>query len=252
MKKKLLLGLILGCGIFLGTQSNKVVLANEIDTSTQTSEISTENTAISSEVEESSVVESTTIIESTPVVSTTINESTTIVDSSSVLPPEEIVEEEEFDLGVWLEKTFTAEFFTNLGSIGVGIFALLKMYGQNKTLTTSKILTPQEIADLVLKEMQKKENSNFAQYIAPLIELVKTNIASQKDLAKIISLMIENTPQSRLAILEIIEKMGSVDTAVIEESKQKIYTEIEEEKKEKEETIEELDNIEKETSEGRY
>lgn len=251
MKKKLLLGLILGCGIFLGTQSNKVVLANEIDTSTQTSEISTENTAISSEVEESSVVESTTIIESTPVVSTTINESTTIVDSSSVLPPEENIEEE-FDLGVWLEETFTAEFFTNLGSIAVGIFALLKMYGQNKTLTTSKILTPQEIADLVLKEMQKKENSNFAQYIAPLIELVKTNIASQKDLAKIISLMIENTPQSRLAILEIIEKMGSVDTAVIEESKQKIYTQIEEEKKEKEETIEELDNIEKETTEGRY
>lgn len=242
MKKKLLLGLILGCGIFLGTQSNKVVLANEIDTSVQTSEISTENTAISSEIEESSVVESTTIIESTPVVSTTINESTTIVDEN----------EEEFDLGVWLEKTFTAEFFTNLGSIAVGIFALLKMYGQNKTLTTSKILTPQEIADLVLKEMQKKENSNFAQYIAPLMELVKTNIASQKDLAKIISLMIENTPQSRLAILEIIEKMGSVDTAVIEESKQKIYTEIEEEKKEKEATIEELDNIEKETSEGRY
>lgn len=242
MKKKLLLGLILGCGIFLGTQSNKVVLANEIDTSTQTSEISTENTAISSEVEESSVVESTTIIESTPVVSTTINESTTIVDET----------EEEFDLGVWLEETFTAEFFTNLGSIGVGIFALLKMYGQNKTLTTSKILTPQEIADLVLKEMQKKENSNFAQYIAPLMDLVKTSIASSKDLAKIISLMIENTPQSRLAILEIIEKMGSVDTAVIEESKQKIYTEIEEEKKEKEATIKELDNIEKETSEGRY
>lgn len=251
MKKKLLLGLILGCGIFLGTQSNKVVLANEIDTSTQTSEISTENTAISSEVEESSVVESTTIIESTPVVSTTINESTTIVDSSSVLPPEENIEEE-FDLGVWLEKTFTAEFFTNLGSIGVGIFALLKMYGQNKTLTSSKILTPQEIADLVLKEINKKENNNFSQYIAPLIELVKTSIASSKDLAKIISLMIENTPQSRLAILEIIEKMGSVDTAVIEESKQKIYTEIEEEKKEKEATIEELDNIEKETSEGRY
>ena len=251
MKKKLLLGLILGCGIFLGTQSNKVVLANEIDTSTQTSEISTENTAISSEIEESSVVESTTIIESTPVVSTTINESTTIVESSNVLPPEENTEEE-FDLGVWLEKTFTAEFFTNLGSIGVGIFALLKMYGQNKTLTTSKILTPQEIADLVLKEMQKKENNNFGQYIAPLMELVKTNIASQKDLAKIISLMIENTPQSRLAILEIIEKMGSVETSFIEENKQKIYTQIEEEKKEKEATIEELDNIEKETTEGRY
>ena len=162
MKKKLLLGLILGCGIFLGTLSNKVVLANEIDTSTQTSEISTENTAISSEIEESSVVESTTIIESTPVVSTTINESTTIVDET----------EEEFDLGVWLEEKFTAEFFTNLGSIAVGIFALLKMYGQNKTLTSSKILTPQEIADLVLKEINKKENNNFSQYIGPLMDLV--------------------------------------------------------------------------------
>ena len=235
MNKKLLVGLILASGLFIGTHSSKVVLANDESSIVTSSEVVSESTEISSSIESSTVVDSSTILEST-----------------TVLPPEEIVEEEEFDLGVWLEKTFTAEFFTNLGSIGVGIFALLKMYGQNKTLTTSKILTPQEIADLVLKEMQKKENSNFAQYIAPLIELVKTNIASQKDLAKIISLMIENTPQSRLAILEIIEKMGSVDTKVIEESKQKIYTQIEEEKKEKEETIEELDNIEKETSEGRY
>ena len=229
MNKKLLVGLILASGLFIGTHSSKVVLANDESSIVTSSEVVSESTEVSSSIE-----------------------STTVVESSTVLPPEENVEEEEFDLGVWLEKTFTAEFFTNLGSIGVGIFALLKMYGQNKTLTTSKILTHQEIADLVLKEINKKENNNFSQYIAPLVELVKTNIASSKDLAKIISLMIENTPQSRLAILEIIEKMGSVDTSFIEENKQKIYTEIEEEKKEKEATIEELDNIEKETSEGRY
>ena len=223
--KKLLIGLFIVGGIYVATSMNsKVVLAND----------------------ESSVISSSIVEESS-----TLNESTEIVDSSSVLPPEEVTEEE-FDIGKWMEKTFTAEFFTNLGSIGVGIFALLKMYANNKSLTTSKILTPQEIADLVMKEINKKENNNFSQYVAPLTELVKTSISSSKDLAKIISLMIENTPQSRLAILEIIEKMGSVDTAVIEESKQKIYTEIEEEKKEKEATIEELDNIEKETSEGRY
>ena len=231
MNKKLLVGLILASGLFIGTHSSKVVLANDESSIVTSSEVVSESTEVSSSIESTSSVESTTVVE-----------------SSTVLPPEE----EEFDLGVWLEKTFTAEFFTNLGSIGVGIFALLKMYGQNKTLTTSKILTHQEIADLVLKEINKKENNNFSQYIAPLVELVKTNIASSKDLAKIISLMIENTPQSRLAILEIIEKMGSVDTSFIEENKQKIYTEIEEEKKEKEATIEELDNIEKETSEGRY
>ena len=237
MKKKLLLSLFLFSGLFLAFNSHKEVKANDessfISSSTTLEESSSEVISSSVVEESSSIIESSTILESTPI------------------DTETPTEEEEFDIGVWLEETFTAEFFTNLGSIGVGLFAILKLVANNKQLTSSKILTPQEIADLVLKEINKKENNNFNAYIQPLTDLVKTSIASSKDLAKIISLMIENTPQSRLAILEIIEKMGSVERSVIEESRQQIYDEIEQEKQEKQETINELDKITQET-EGRY
>ena len=207
MKKKLLLTLLLGSGLFLGTNSIKIARANELITSSETSQISTENDIISNE--------------------------------------------EEFDIGEWLSNIFTKEFIANLGSIGVSLLAVLKVAKDNKILGSQKITTPKEIAEMVKQELEKQEYSNFENYVEPLKELVNTSINSSKTLAKIISLTIENTPQSRLAILELIESLGAVDKEVIEASKEKINEEVVKQEEKKAETIKELDEISN-SSEGRY
>lgn len=205
MKKKLLLTLLLGSGLFLGTSSIKIVRANELISSSETSQILTENDIVSNE--------------------------------------------EEFDIGEWLSNIFTKEFIANLGSIGVSLLAVLKVAKDNKILGSQKITTPKEIAEMVKQELEKQEYSNFENYVEPLKELVNTSINSSKTLAKIISLTIENTPQSRLAILELIESLGAVDKEVIEASKEKINEEVVKQEEKKAETIKELDEI---SSEGRY
>lgn len=214
MKNKLLLAVLLGCGLFLSTNGVKIAKANDLSSTSQTSEITLENSEITSE---EIVVEDT--------------------------------EEKEFDLGEWLSNIFTKEFIANLGSIGVSLLAVLKVAKDNKILGSQKVTTPKEIADMVRKELEKQEYSNFENYVEPLKELVNTSINSSKTLAKIISLTLENTPQSRLAILELIETLGAVDKEVIEASKEKINEEVVKQEEKRAETIKELDEI---SSEGRY
>lgn len=214
MKNKLLLAVLLGSGLFLSTNGVKIAKANDLSSTSQTSEITLENSEITSE---EIVVEDT--------------------------------EEKEFDLGEWLSNIFTKEFIANLGSIGVSLLAVLKVAKDNKILGSQKVTTPKEIADMVRKELEKQEYSNFENYVEPLKELVNTSINSSKTLAKIISLTLENTPQSRLAILELIETLGAVDKEVIEASKEKINEEVVMKEEKKAETIKELEEI---SSEGRY
>ena len=218
MKKKLLAVLFLSCGIFLGTQTIKSVNASEIVSTSETSENTFENSDIQVEEEITSETTESTI-------------------------------EEEFDIGEWLSSIFTKEFIANLGSIGVSLLAVLKVAKDNKILGSQKITTPKEIAEMVKEELSKQEYSNFENYVEPLKDLVNTSIASSKTLAKIISLTIENTPQSRLAILELIESLGVVDKKVIEENKEKITEEVKAKEEKKNEAIKELDEI---SSEGRY
>lgn len=213
MKNKLLLAVLLGCGLFLSTNGVKIAKANDLSSTSQTSETTLENSEITSEE--------------------------IVIDET----------EKKFDLGDWLSNIFTKEFIANLGSIGVSLLAVLKVAKDNKILGSQKVITPKEIADMVKKELEKQEYSNFENYVEPLKELVNTSINSSKTLAKIISLTLENTPQSRLAILELIETLGAVDKEVIEASKEKINEEVVKQEEKKAETIKELDEI---SSEGRY
>lgn len=213
MKNKLLLAVLLGCGLFLSTNGVKIAKANDLSSTSQTSEITLENSEITSEE--------------------------IVIDET----------EKEFDLGEWLSNIFTKEFIANLGSIGVSLLAVLKVAKDNKILGSQKVTTPKEIAEMVKNELEKQEYSNFENYVEPLKELVNTSINSSKTLAKIISLTLENTPQSRLAILELIESLGAVDKEVIEASKEKINEEVVKQEEKKAETIKELDEI---SSEGRY
>ena len=162
MKKKLSIVLFLSFGLFLGYKGVKVVNANNLSTTSTSIENSTENSTLTTSTENTSTSTFVSTSESVlPSSTVSVENSSTLVVSST----DEIVEEEKFDLGKWLESIFTKEFLANLGSIGVSLLAVLKVAKDNKILSTQKITTPKEIAEMVKTELEKQEYNNFETYI---------------------------------------------------------------------------------------
>lgn len=99
------------------------------------------------------------------------------------------------------------------------------------------------VVDTLNKIVDSKVNDKLNQAIKPVVEFLQKNQNTTEALAKIIALSQENTPESRVAILDIIAKMNVLPTALIESAKQDIADEVEAEKQEKENTNTQLESL---------
>ena len=130
-----------------------------------------------------------------------------------------------------------------------------------KELAKKKAITTEEVCAKVVETLEttNKEsvNKSINEVIAPLQKQVGDITPVLNSFAKILALSQENTPESRLAILELIQSIGNVSAKIVENAKAEVENQIKEEQKDKQDTIELLENIEdKNTSsknvEGRY
>lgn len=99
------------------------------------------------------------------------------------------------------------------------------------------------VVDTLNKIVDSKVNDKLNQAIKPVVEFLQKNQNTTEALAKIIALSQENTPESRVAILDIIATMNVLPTNLIESAKQDIAKEQEAEKQEQEQTIEQLEGL---------
>ena len=175
---------------------------------------------------------------------------------------EEYIEDEEhFDFGEWMEKYFTAEMIATVMSVLTSLAVVLKLASSMKELAKKKAITTEEVCAKVVETLEttNKEsvNKSINELIAPLQKQVGDITPVLNSFAKILALSQENTPESRLAILELIQSIGNVSAKIVENAKAEVENQIKEEQKDKQDTIELLENIEdKNTSsknvEGRY
>lgn len=190
-------------------------------------------------------------------------------------PKEEVVEEEPKDEELTDEEveqiskgleiaTETIEYLKSVlltlgiggGSISLGailslVIVALRSISNSLKLKKSKNETLANVKEAILKEVDTSVDKQIQEQIKPVLNDVLKALDNSRELqgviSKIIALSQENSPASRLAILDCIASIGVVNKEVIEEAKESIKEEVANEEKKIEEAKESLDNIITET-----
>ena len=204
----------------------------------------------------------------TPVQSNTSNETSIVLTSEeasseveqSSVEIKENEEHEKFDFGEWLEKNFTAEMITTIMSVLTSLAVVLKLASSLKDLAKKKAMTTEEVCNKVVEILETTNKESVLKSINDIVKPLEDKVGDitpvLNSFSKILALSQENTPESRLAILELIQSIGNISNKVVEDAKTEIVNQIEEEKKENKENIAILESIEEKNNtksgEGRY
>jgi len=165
---------------------------------------------------------------------------------------DETTTETDFDWKEWLAQWFTpqqvAMIMTWIAYITTVITVVYKFYRMAK----DKNLSNENLKTLIMTEIGSKVDSSVKEQITaiaiPLLQTSKNQEEVLKVLTKIMALSQENTPESRVAILDCIASLGVVDKQVLEQSKQAIDTQIKATEDKKIATQTAVDNVIQDTA----
>lgn len=158
---------------------------------------------------------------------------------------------QEDEKGFWelLKDYFSAETIAVIVSLVSLVIGLLKAVSVIKNLKVDKALTLEKVREELSKQLsnETKEQLNTAmvELTKPIAEQVANMTPTLETFSKVLALSQENTPTSRLAILELLSNVKQVDVEIVENAKEEVKAQVEEEEIKKEQTIAELEKIEK-------
>ena len=121
-------------------------------------------------------------------------------------------------------------------------------------------MTTEEVCNKVVEILETTNKESVLKSINDIVKPLEDKVGDitpvLNSFSKILALSQENTPESRLAILELIQSIGNISNKVVEDAKNEIVNQIEEEQKENKENIAILESIEEKNNtksgEGRY
>lgn len=143
-----------------------------------------------------------------------------------------------------IKEYLTPETVTTITAVLMFLVSSLKMISTIKTLSKQKSTTIDDVMS-ALKSQNKEEIENaINDVVTPIVNTVNEINPYLQTFAKILALSQENTATSRLAILELIEKMGTVDSDTLTDAKESVQTEVKNEQEKKQETLVKLESIE--------
>lgn len=218
-------------------------------------------TRLLKENEVTSVTETEVPTEDTSVISTEEPTENTEVTSATETEPTEPTEPKPTDIvdyvGEWVSEWLSPMTITSITAIVSLLGAVLYLINQLKKLAKDKALTTDDVCAKVTEALKtigsETTNNAIIDVVKPIEERVDKMTPILVDFSKILALSQENTPESRIAILDIIEHLGTIGKEITDNSKKVVETEaavIEEKKEETNKKIDEV--IEKVTDEGRY
>ena len=157
-----------------------------------------------------------------------------------------------FNWEEWLSQWFTpqqvAMIMTWIAYITTIITIVYKLYRMAK----DKNLTNEKLKTLIMSEIGDKVNNSVKEQITAIaVPLLKTSRNQEevlKVLTKVMALAQENTPESRLAILNCISQLGVIETELVEQAKETITEQVKTEQVKQEETANQVEQIINETS----
>ena len=209
-----------------------------------------ENEVISTETD-TLVTEDTSVAEPIDTEGTTSTE--TEVTEPTEPTPTDIVDY----VGEWVSEWLSPMTITSITAIVSLLGAVLYLINQLKKLAKDKALTTDDVCAKVTEALKtigsETTNNAILDVVKPIEERVDKMTPILVDFSKILALSQENTPESRIAILDIIEHLGTIGKEITDNSKKVVETEVAVIEEKKEETNKKIDEvIEKVTDEGRY
>lgn len=157
--------------------------------------------------------------------------------SSALDGTESAADGESFDFGQWLGEVFTPEVIASIVSCVTAVAALLKMASSIKALAKKHGSDLDDVVDVV----HTATSDETAKAIKELVQPIQEDVAKMSDtmsvFAQILALEQENSPEARLAILDLIKQLGALgkDVQAAAEQSQKAIEEQEKAKEEKKE-----------------
>ena len=152
-----------------------------------------------------------------------------------------------FDWVEWAKGWFSPQTLTTLASVLTCLGVVVKCVGEIRRLAKDKQLTIEKIQDLVLtqikKDLPEDVAAEFNKYLPTLTEYAAKSNEILNTFAKILALSQENTAESRLAILELIEKMGVVSQDLVTKAKEEVQAQKDAEEKKAEEQKEAVKEV---------
>jgi len=149
------------------------------------------------------------------------------------------------DFGELLQQYFTPETVTVIVSVITAVITVIKMAVTISKQAKVQVETAKEIAGACKKQAEDTAHDIMENTLKPYIEELKVVKTSLQSFSKIFVLMQENTPEAKLAILKLVEELGTVEVKEIEETKQVILDQVKVEEEDKTEKLEILEEIKK-------
>ena len=175
----------------------------------------------------------------------TTGENETTEPTETETPKEEDKVKEE--IKAWLEKFLEPQQVAMIMTWITYAATIIGLIYKLSQLAKSKSLSNENIKNLILTELGDKVDESVKNQLASAITSLTKTAERQNEvlslLAKVSALSQENTPESRVAILDLISRLGVVDKEDIENAKETINQEVAEKKALEEETNNTVDKI---------
>lgn len=144
-----------------------------------------------------------------------------------------------------LKGYITPETITVCITVFSFLVALLKLVSVVKDEKTRKIMTMENLLkNLSIQNAEEYEKEKDA-LMKLIVSLITPLIQYSEAMAKVLALSQENTPESRVAILDIIQSLGVIDKNLIEQAKTVVSEEVTTKEEKKQAMVEQLEAIEK-------
>lgn len=137
---------------------------------------------------------------------------------------EDVVEEEQKDeVDTWFDEFFSAEkvamYLSWIAYIGTifGLVANIKKLKQSNNLTLKNV--SDDVISKIDSSVAKEVAERFEKYLPSILATQEKTNEIMSIFAKILALSQENTPESRIAILDLVGQLGIVSKEIVDNSK---------------------------------
>lgn len=112
-----------------------------------------------------------------------------------------------------------------------------------RKLKKEKNLTVQDVSTEVQGKIKEAVADEIKVYLPSIVTTQENLKDTMKDFSKILALSQENTPESRIAILEVIEHLGTIGKEITDNSKQVVTEAVKAVETKKEETNKKIEEV---------
>lgn len=159
-------------------------------------------------------------------------------------------EDENFDWKAWLEQWFTPSQVATIMSWVAYIATIIGLVVKLKNLASSKSMTLENVKKTVEEELKankielsEEQKANMEAYLPKVMD----TCSNLKDICvvmvKMLALSQKDDAESKLAILDLISKLGVIDKDITDEAIKSVKTTETKKVEAKEETLNKLDSI---------